>query len=131
MKPKVDEHARSCQEFLDALLPALRYRAESFGYAICVHGSLKRDIDLVAVPWRESAPSAESLVAALMKLCEAVLGVARLRKHYINPALRPHGRKAWAIYLTHLDAGPYLDLSVMPAANESAKTKPNKRKRPA
>ncbi len=119
MKPKANELAREWQELHDALLPALRHLAERYGYAICVHGSLKRDIDLVAVPWREAAPSADSLVEAIIKACEVIVGVARFREGKdINPSLRPHGRKAWSIYLSHLDDGPYLDLSVMPTVNE-------------
>lgn len=114
MKPKVDERARLCREFYLALMPALRFVGERYGYALCVHGSLKRDIDLVAVPWRDSAPDADSLIEALYAATKAVIGLARFRQHDQRPELKPHGRKAWSIYLTSFDDGPYLDISVMP-----------------
>lgn len=38
-----------CRALLDAILPAIREVARFNGYAVAVHGSLKRDIDLVVV----------------------------------------------------------------------------------
>lgn len=114
MKPKIDERARLCREFYLALMPGLRFVAERYGYALCVHGSLRRDIDLVAVPWREAAPDAESLIEGLYVATKAITGLARFRSHDHRPELKPQGRKAWSIYLTTLDEGPYLDISVMP-----------------
>jgi hypothetical protein len=114
MKPKIDERARLCREFYLALMPGLCFVAERYGYALCVHGSLRRDIDLVAVPWRDAAPSAESLIEALAKATHAITGTARFREHDLQPELKPQGRKAWSIYLTPLDDAPYLDISVMP-----------------
>lgn len=87
--------------------------ARPLGYAVAPHGSLARDLDLIAVPWLEDAESAEDLVEAI---CSAVGGVVapsykmgdgRNR----NPAEKPHGRRAWTIIL---GGGPFIDLSVMP-----------------
>ena len=61
-----------------------------------------------------------------MKACEAVVGTARFRERDTNPELRPSGRKAWSIYLSVLDDGPYLDVSVMPTLSNE---KPNKRRK--
>ena len=33
------------------ILPGIRRRARHMGYAIAVHGSMARDLDLIAVPW--------------------------------------------------------------------------------
>jgi len=121
MRPKVDERAALCREFYRALIHALRYVALRYGYAICVHGSLKRDIDLVAIPWRETATNAEALIQALTKTTEHIVGIARERPHDRSPEVKPHGRKAWAIYLSHLDDGPYLDISVMPRLGDARK----------
>ena len=118
MKPKIDERARLCREFYLALMPALRYVAERYGYALCVHGSLRRDIDLVAVPWRDHAPDAASLIEGLTKAVHAIIGTARFREVDGQPEAKPHGRKAWSVYLTHMDEGPYLDISVMPTVNQ-------------
>jgi hypothetical protein len=77
--------------------------AKANGYALCVHGSLVRDLDLVAVPWTDDVRSFEDLVADIMD----VVGGITLR-----PATtKPHGRVAISI---HTGAEMYLDLSVMP-----------------
>jgi hypothetical protein len=41
----------------------------SCGYSIAIHGSLKRDVDLIAVPWVDEAKGALSLIHAL---CEGL-----------------------------------------------------------
>ena len=130
MRPKPDERALLCQEYYEALMPALRHRAERCGYAIAVHGSLKRDIDLVACPWRTVSPiSAESLAKELMDVTRAIVGVARHREGDPQPSKKPWGRLAWSFYLTHDDNGPYIDLSVMPMVEEPEPKKKAKRKK--
>lgn len=117
MKTKIDERAQQCVEFYEALIEALRYVAFRYGYALAVHGSLKRDIDLIACPWRDSAVGAASLIDGLQKATEAIVGVARMRdidKDVGQPEKKPCGRLAWSLYLTYRDDGPYLDISVMP-----------------
>lgn len=106
-----------------SMLPGLRTRAQECGYALAVHGSMRRDFDLIAVPWTKEATDAPTLVEALRAevggfLCEKVhhdILVAE-GKPLQTPTLKPHGRMAWSIYL---GGGPYLDLSVMPRLVES------------
>lgn len=43
----VDEMER----FYNRCLPAIREAARAQGYAIGLHGSMRRDLDLIAVPW--------------------------------------------------------------------------------
>lgn len=97
--PKVRPLAYVCH------LPRITEVAREFGYAIAVHGSLQRDLDLVAIPWSEVATDAETLVQAL---CETTGG-------FIVPgqgaSAKPHGRVA---YIIQLGAGLYIDLGVMP-----------------
>lgn len=52
-------------------VPAFTYTrvARRHGYAIGVHGSMSRDLDLIAVPWVESASSPDEL---LKEICEMV-----------------------------------------------------------
>ena len=119
MKPKINERAMLCREFYLALMPGLRFVAERYGYALCVHGSLRRDIDLVAVPWCDHAPDPEFLVEALANAVKVIIGTARFREQDKNPELKPHGRKAWSIYLSHRDDAPYIDISVMPPQTKS------------
>ena len=89
MKQKKDRNSELCYTFYHALISALRYKSESCGYAIAVHGSLKRDIDLVACPWREMPIPAESLVSELKKVVLAVIGTARERECDNNPEKKP------------------------------------------
>ena len=104
------------REYFRALIAPLRFVAERCGYAIAVHGSLKTDIDLLAVPWRDSATSQEYLADQIQKTTEIIIGTARTRLGDENPVQKPCGRLAWSFYLSpHEDIpGPYIDLSVMP-----------------
>ena len=121
LKRKIDARAEMCQEYFDVLIAALRHVAYRCGYALAVHGSLKRDIDLIACPWRDSAPDADHLAGMLKKATEAIIGFARERECDSNPCQMPCGRLAWSFYLTHEDTGPYIDLSVMPKVKREEK----------
>ena len=101
-----------CQSILDAILPAIREVARAEGYAIAVHGSLKRDIDLVAVPWTEvaAATKPDDLARAV---CGAVAGVLGRCLILGGPTQKPHGRVAFT--LVHPGFAGEIDLSIMPA----------------
>jgi len=101
--PKVRPIAYICH------LPRMAAKAREFGYALAVHGSLQRDMDLIAVPWSEVASGEEELIQAL---CETVGG---FRLEHETGCDKPHGRRAWVI---HLGAGLYIDLSIMPLRND-------------
>lgn len=88
------------------LVPMLADVAREHGYALAVHGSMQRDLDLVAVPWVDGAAEAEVLVAALQGRVSWIADDAP-----VGPTVRAHGRRSWAITLY---GGPYLDISVMP-----------------
>lgn len=79
------------------------------GYATAVYGSLRRDLDIIAVPWRKWAVPAKELVALLAKACGG--------KVIDAPAKHPHGRLSFQIHLGELVQGPYnsdpyIDISV-------------------
>ncbi len=93
---------------LETLLPAMRLAARGAGYAVAVHGSLARDIDLVAIPWTSTAMTAEHLVDRLLGAIAGVLGRATLHGKWTD---KPHGRKAITIIST---AEMEIDLSIMP-----------------
>jgi hypothetical protein len=107
------------REYFRVLIRALRHVAKRHGYALAVHGSLKTDIDLIAVPWREGAVSAHSVSEAIRETTEQIIGSARIRdvdKAVGSPTKKPCGRLAWSFYLSADESipGPYIDLSVMP-----------------
>lgn len=102
-------------------IPLLTEVARQCGYALAVHGTLARDLDLIAVPWTEDAASAETLILAmlaafgwnrahLLPACADAEGKVTRESGHV-PTRKPHGRLAWSI---HFDNGLYLDVSVMP-----------------
>lgn len=114
-----------CQLEVEALIDPLRLAAKACGYALAVHGSLKRDIDLIAVPWVEEAVAPEELLTVILETLEKETGrtpVISNESHdphgphchcSHNPERKPHGRLAWAIQLSGRSPGPYIDLSVV------------------
>ncbi len=92
-----------------SLFPHLAKIANEHGYALAAHGSVQRDMDLVAVPWTNDATSAEELVAAFAKYLRVLDDVFSLALH--GPEQKPHGRIAW---LLSTGFGSGIDQSVMP-----------------
>lgn len=88
------------------MYPRLVEVARARGYALTVHGSMARDLDVVAVPWTDRAAEPFVLAEALR---DRVGGVGH--NGWPLPRAKPHGRLAWSI---HLGGGPYIDLSVVP-----------------
>jgi hypothetical protein len=95
-------------------LEHVRAVARDAGYAIAVHGSERRDLDLVAVPWAPHAISADALVA---KLCDEVpLAERHVAGIPDGPEPKPWGRLAWSLH--GCPDHDYVDLSVAPRAGE-------------
>jgi len=94
--------------FYLAVLPGLIQVARDHGYCLAVHGSLARDLDLVAVPWTETATGADELIRAI---CNHTGGYFRR-----NAEVRAHRRRCFSIYL---GGGPYLDISVTPREQDA------------
>ena len=97
------------------LYMSMAQEARALGYALALHGSLVRDLDLIAVPWTENAAPAEDLVAAMITasggftLNDETADPNDFTRR--NPQPKPHGRRSWKIYL---DGSGYIDLSVLP-----------------
>lgn len=91
------------------LVPILAEAARSVGYALALHGTMARDLDVVAVPWTEDAADADTLVAAIEAACDGYRLAAVCGRE--EPQHKPHGRLAWVILL---EGGCVIDLSVMP-----------------
>jgi hypothetical protein len=102
------------------ILAEIRAVARGHGYAVAVHGSQARDLDLIAAPWTSEAVDPLVLVDAL---CDEVGLRPRLANVYPdgsalpNPEFKPHGRLAWSLVSNRGPLGyAYLDLSVAPKA---------------
>lgn len=88
--------------------------ARGQGYAVAVHGSQIRDLDLIAVPWRETAIDAY-LIAQI--IAAAIPGVLQG-----EPEKKPYGRIGFTIYPRWAYGFDrwYVDLSVMPRGREGS-----------
>lgn len=104
-----------------------------YGYNIVLHGSMNRDLDLIAIPWVEKVKSHSNMINAIakfiggeiMKQCRTVENIEGVRyqtTHHgrmqyvinINRSIS-YKHNAMAIELTTWDDPQYyIDISVMP-----------------
>ena len=95
-----------------ALFAPLAEVARYCGYTLAVHGSVKSDLDLVAIPWAEQAEEPEYLINKLAGVLNVNLNVKDGRGMSLATAeQKPHERLAWALPLGN---GAVLDISVLP-----------------
>jgi len=96
-----------------SLFPHLAKIANEHGYALAAHGSVVRDMDLVAVPWTDEADEPSMLMSSLadyLKLYDDIWGTG-----IDGPTKKPHGRVSYKLYTGF---GSAIDLSVMPRAQD-------------
>lgn len=107
------------QEFFMSRLPAIREAARKHGYAIGLHGSARRDFDLMAMPWREGAARPDVLASAVQL---AACGITAEKFFWEK---KPLGRFATSMCICWTDhseqfAGMlsvgHIDLSLIPPA---------------
>ena len=87
-----------------AMYPKLAEIARQHGYALAVHGTLSRDMDLSCIPWTE-APSEPICVIESIKdaFCLRTIG---------EPDTALHGRERWTVSVGFGEC--FIDLSFMP-----------------
>ena len=105
------------QHAFERHIETIRDIAWGCGYAIGVHGSIRRDIDLIAAPWITYATDDEVLARSI---AESVNGWILYREGHPTWGAKPHGRRAYTIMLREPHARTYLDLSVMPRLQQCA-----------
>lgn len=103
-EPKVGAKCRAYPALYAITYMRLVPIAREKGYALALHGSMSRDLDLVAIPWADDAADARELAQAIHDSTGGVPG-----DDWGSTKL--HGRLCFPI---HLGGGPYIDLSVMP-----------------
>lgn len=96
------------------LYPRLREVARQQGYALALHGSLVKDLDVIAVPWTEEAVPPDELIKALVECVGGMLEPGGLTK-------RLHNR--WAATIRLVGIAGYIDLSVMPLGLSEARAR--------
>ena len=87
--------------------------ARAHGYALAIHGSLQRDLDLVAIPWTEEAGDPDELVEALRQRGQHWMfeGPGGERPPIYDATPKPHGRMAYTLPIM---GDRFVDVSVMP-----------------
>jgi hypothetical protein len=115
------EYVPAIRAFCERLIPIVREAAKTCGYAIGVHGSMERDLDLIAAPWVEEAVSYEALIIVIKEALQQALGTGNVYVRARPDEVGAHGRQ-WANFYFSGDVGvennagchPFIDLSVMP-----------------
>lgn len=109
---------RELKSYYNSIIPTIREIAKEHGYAIAVHGSKTRDLDVMAMPWVKKAKAPETLAIALMKKLlvfeNGMTGHSYTRKYWKENSVKankPYGRLTYAIPVKQ---NGYIDLSVMP-----------------
>ena len=115
----------------------LKEIALKYGYNLVLHGSLNRDMDLIAIPWAQKLGLVDDMIN---EFCEYVAGEVRLFNHKCNDdgsitgdcfTHKPHGRIVYVIDIFrggYLNGGgfhdlyikdpeSYIDISVTPTHN--------------
>ena len=99
------------KKFYSGVLPKITRAARKCGYAIAVHGSMRRDLDLIAVPWVEKYSDKDTLAK---KIQLAACGFKMARYDWEQ---KPNGRVATAFPICWASWNEpsvgHVDLSIM------------------
>lgn len=93
-----------------ALYPEFAEIARKHGYAMAIHGSLAKDLDIICIPWVDSPSEPQAVV-------DEITGSFDVRE-IGAPETRHHGRLIYTVSVGHGHCA--LDLSFMPRAVLSA-----------
>lgn len=95
--------------------------AREMGYNLLMHGSMDRDMDLVAVPWVNDPSQELDLIIAFDKYLKEVSFIKEQAENAYMHSILPGGRSSWVINLNrggpfnnYTDAQYYLDISITP-----------------
>jgi hypothetical protein len=99
----------------------LKEIALKYGYNLVIHGSMNRDMDLIAIPWEEEVKPYEPM---LTEFADTIGGsiLEQTEEEHQAFANKYHGRRcyiinvnrAWALSADKKDPLYYLDISVIP-----------------
>ena len=116
-------------QFYSVCLEGLQDIARNMGYNLIIHGSMNRDMDLVAIAWTDEPKTHLELIHSFSDY----LGVEKFedKEHYLYSIL-PGGRHSYVIQLNRkgkliddewIDPEYYLDISFTPQINKISKMK--------
>lgn len=117
---KTEKLIKAKPQFYAVCFESLQVIAKDLGYNLIIHGSMNRDMDLVAIPWVNEPGSHSDLLKAF---CE-YLGIKFLTNTKGEPchfSTLPGGRSSYVIDLNrggrwnnYEDKQYYLDISITP-----------------
>lgn len=84
-----------------------RCAAKHNGYAITLHGSFTRDLDILAVPWTDKAVDPK-------RLATIIVAATGLTFQDETPYAKAHGRLAWTFLFPEFGDPRFVDFSVVP-----------------
>ena len=109
--PPFKASEETVKQYYLSLIPVIRLAAYPCGYAISVHGTQKRDLDIIAIPWKDDAKTADELVGKVLRYLNG-----DYEKTGKKPGHHPHGRLVWT--LLHKRGKYFIDFGVMPRLAE-------------
>jgi len=93
--------------FYASIWPDLRDAAMDCGWALGLHGSLSKDMDIMAMPWVEGAKPVEEMIKAL----SGCFTESRFAEQHLVPKTgKPNGR---VVYTMSIWADFYLDINII------------------
>ena len=93
--------------FYTIMYPKFREAALDKGYTLALHGSMAKDMDLIAVAWVENARPVKELIEAFSDL----IGHTVWKDHHLKEGnVKPHGR---VTYTLSIFSDWYIDLAVI------------------
>lgn len=108
MKEKEEVKINGKPVFYAVLYNDMKQAALELGYTLAMHGSMHRDMDLIAVAWTEDAKPHEQLVSAI----NDCIGHTVWKEHNLkNCEIKPHGR---ITYTLSICGDWFIDLSIIP-----------------
>lgn len=103
------------ESFFLSVLPKIRAAARKCGYAIGVHGSMRRDLDLIAAPWVADHADKDTLAREIHL---AACGMTQSSYNWTSVPMKPCGRvgTVFPVCWSEYDApsAGHIDLAVMP-----------------
>lgn len=106
-KKKAGTHSKWRPVFYSIFYGTMVKIARKHGYALALHGSMTRDMDVIAIPWTENA-------SPPLKVAEEIsarVGIVAKGNAELHMGKHPHGRITYTI---PTGEGGWLDLGFMP-----------------
>lgn len=107
--------------FYAVCLQPMQEIAKEMGYNLVVHGSMNRDLDLIAIPWTDDPKPELQLITALDLFLRGIKYAEGHEEEGYMHSILPGGRKSYVINLNrggkyngYVDEQYYLDISITP-----------------